>query len=223
MTKTMTKTITLQPEQMEEILALLAEGQGAGTFSAPLRAHQTGHLHGLTKEQGQQLHDALEQVFDELQTRSESLHHALPLVKERILQDLQPAQDKARALKQRFDAISDFPRHERREAQLAFHAVISREMETVLNVFARKWGQDPVTLDWCDHEIGVLARTIPLTGGIMAPLGNAFAALLNPHRLGELQHQRFDNLDLRLRIIAQLNALRSLFHLPDSRPVVSLV
>ncbi len=96
-------------------------------------------------------------------------------------------------------------------------------MSNELNKVASLWGQDPVSLNWCDHEIKVLAKIIPLTGGILAPLGQDFARLVNPERLWKLRNSRFDQLELRIRINEQRSALRSLFNFSVNSNVASLV
>ncbi len=110
-----TLSIALEPEQIDELLCLLSEGSQTDGICSQLRAHKSGHLHKLSSDHAKKIHDALGDVFDELQQKSDAIKHTLPLISERILKDLEPAQNKAKELAIQFDALRDLPRGKKKK------------------------------------------------------------------------------------------------------------
>lgn len=218
------KSIALQHEQIDELLDLLEMGVKTGGVCSQLRAHKVGSLDKINEEIASRIYAALGDVFDELQTKSDVIKMTLPLVIEKMKKELEPAQEKARELVDRFNKLNDLPRGRvRGDAQLAFHGVISQEMTKELNKVADSWGLERVSLEWCDHEINILSKVVPIHNIGMHPLGEEFSRLVNPERYWELFNERLDQMDLRIRINEQRDLLQELFNVKSESNILYLV
>lgn len=207
-----TNSIALEQEQIDELLELLEMGENTKGIFSQLQAHSRGDIKKINEEIATSIYMSLGEIFDSLQSQSNAIKMSLPLVIEKMRRDLGPAQKKARELVNRFNELGNLPRGKvRGDAQLAFHRVISAEMTDELNKVADRWGVERVQLSWCDHEIMVLSKEVPIHNIFFSVLGDEFARLINPTRYWELFNKRLDQIDLRIRINTHRDILKSLF------------
>lgn len=212
-----TNSIALEQEQIDELLDLLEMGENTKGICSQLQAHSRGDIKKINEEIATSIYMSLGDIFDSLQSQSNAIEMSLPLVIEKMRRELGPAQIKARELVNRFNELGNLPRGKiRGDAQLAFHRVISEEMTDELNKVADRWGVERVQLSWCDHEIMVLSKEVPIHNIFFPVLGDEFARLVNPTRYWELFNERLDQLDIRIRINERRDYLRSQFNIKNA-------